>query len=269
MSHLQTLCAGACGAGALALGLLAPAARAAGCSAPDPSCTPMPVGDLPGWHQTLAEDFTSSGAPTPTRWHVYRGHPSGDPGGTWDPSHMWVTGGQLVIDAFQDPADGGAWASGGMIEAPALAQTYGKYEVRFKMSSGLGIAHTIMLWPTSNVWPPEIDFSEDNGAPSRTQDLATLHYGPSNTKLTDLTTVNLTQWHTLGVEWTPGRLVYTLDGTDWATVTNANVPDVPMSLALQTQAWSCGINAWEYCPSATTPGHVTMDVDWIVSWSPD
>jgi beta-glucanase (GH16 family) len=229
----------------------------------------MPTGDLPGWRQVFADDFTTSGAPNPTRWHVYRGHPSGDPGGVWDPSHLWVTGGQLVDSAFQDPVDGDAWASGGMIIAPAYSQTYGKYEVRFRMDNGQGIAESIMLWPTDNVWPPEIDFSEDNGAPSRTSDTTTLHYGASNTKITNTTSVNLTQWHTLGVEWTPGKIVYTLDGQDWATVISPNVPSVPMSLAIQTQAWSCGANAWEYCPSSTTPSHVNLDVDWVVAYAMD
>ena len=230
----------------------------------------MPTGDLPGWRQTLAEDFTTSGAPIPTRWHVYRGQPAGDPGGVWDPSHMWVTGGELVTSAFQDPNLGGAWGSGGMIEAPALSQTYGKYEVRFKMSSGQGISHSIMLWPTSNVWPPEVDFSEDNGAPSRTQDLATLHYGTGNTKITRPDECQPgAMAHARGRVDPPGTLVYTLDGRDWATVVNANVPSVPMSLAIQTQAWSCGANAWEYCPSVATPSHVNLDVDWVVTYAMD
>ena len=215
----------------------------------------------------FADDFTTPGAPTPTLWHVYRGHPGGDPGGTWDPSHLWVTGGELVNSAFQDPADGNAWASGGMIVAPAYSQTYGKYEVRFRMDNGQGIAESIMLWPTNNVWPPEIDFSEDNGAPSRTSDTTTLHYGADNTKLTNTMSVDLTQWHTLGVEWNPGKIVYTLDGQDWATVNSSNVPSVPMSLAIQTQAWSCGANAWEFCPGAGTPSHVNLDVDWVVAYA--
>ena len=253
---------------ALATGVVMPTASA-GPSCGDPSCQSMPTGNLPGWHQTFADDFMTSGAPDPLLWHMYRGHPGGDPGGLWDPSHIWATGGELVISAFQDPVDGNAWASGGLIASPAHSQTYGKYEVRFKMGNGQGIEHSILLWPTSNNWPPEIDFSEDDGAASRTSDTTTLHYGAQNTKITNTTKVDLTQWHTLGVEWTPGQIVYTLDDRDWATIDNPHVPSVPMSLAIQTQAWSCGPNAWEACPNASTPSHVNMDVDWAVAYAMD
>jgi beta-glucanase (GH16 family) len=146
-------------------------------------------------------------------------------------------------------------------------QTYGKYLVRFRFDSGVGIAHAILLWPADNSWPPEVDFSEDNGA-GRQTDYATLHYGPSNTMVQHSLSVDLTQWHTLGVEWTPGRLVYTIDGRSWATVNDSQVPSVPMVLDIQTQAWACGTSNWEQCPNATTPSHVNLYVDWVVAYAP-
>ncbi len=231
----------------------------------DPSGVPMPVGNLPGWKQVFSDDFTETTL-NPAVWKVYWGQPGGDPGGWFDPSHVYTSGGMLVISAYQDPADGGAWATGGVSTSPSFDQTYGKYEVRFRMDAGVGIAHTILLWPQSNAWPPEVDFSEDNGGDRQT-DYATLHYGASNTMIQNQLAVNLTQWHTLGVEWTPGRLVYTVDGRDWATVSNPNVPSIPMSLDIQTQAWACGTSSWEHCPNATTPAHVNLDVDWAVAYA--
>jgi beta-glucanase (GH16 family) len=79
--------------------------------------------------------------------------------------------------------------------------------------------------------------------------------------------VDLTKWHTFGVEWTPGRLVYTLDGAAWATVRNANVPSIPMVLDIQTQGWACGTSTWEQCPNATTPSRVNLYVDWAVAYA--
>ena len=111
-----------------------------------------------------------------------------------------------------------------------------------RVDNGQGVSVVALLWPTADTWPPEIDFTEDNGAAPRTYDTATEHWGTATDPLAVNNTlaVNLTQWHTVGVEWSPGKIVYTMDGTPWATETNANVSDVPMQLAIQTQAWQCG-----------------------------
>jgi beta-glucanase (GH16 family) len=240
-------------------------------SGSSPSGAAMPVGNIPGWREVFSDDF--SGSSLSWQWTSYWGVPGGDPGGFFDPTHVSVAGGQLVIGAYKDPADN-AWdagpntyVTGGISSSPSFAQTYGKYLVRFRFDPGVGIAHAILLWPQSNAWPPEIDFSEDNGA-NRQTDYATLHYGAGNTQIQQKTKVDLTQWHTLGVEWTPGRLVYTLDGRNWATVSNANVPSTPMVLDIQTQAWACGTSTWEQCPNSTTPAHVNLHVDWVVAYAP-
>jgi len=74
---------------------------------------------------------------------------------------------------------------------------------------------------------------------------------------------------TSGVQWTAGHLVYTLDGKNWAQVTNTNVPSTPMNLDIQTQAWACGTSTWEQCPNASTPAQVNLDVDWVVAYARD
>jgi beta-glucanase (GH16 family) len=238
-------------------------------SASDPSGVPMPTGNLPGWQEVFSDDFT--GTSLDSQWSAYWGQPGGDPGGFFDPSHVTVSGGELVISAFQDPADDlwdagpDTYVTGGVSSSPSFAQTYGKYLVRFRMDTGQGVALAILLWPQSNTWPPEIDFAEDNGA-NRQTNYATLHYGAANTQVQRQVAVNMTQWHTLGVVWTKGRLVYTLDGRNWATVTNANVPSIPMVLDMQTQGWACGTSTWEQCPNATTPADVNLDVDWVVAY---
>ena len=56
-----------------------------------------------------------------------------------------------------------------------------------------------------------------------------------------------------------------LDGEAWATVVDANVPALPMEMDLQTQAGTCG-DQWNPCADATTPAHVSMQVDWVVAY---
>ncbi|HEV7194824.1 MAG TPA: glycoside hydrolase family 16 protein [Pedococcus sp.] len=226
----------------------------------------MPAGDVPGWHQVFADDFNGTSLDA-SKWNRYSGQPGGDPGGWWDPRHVTVGNGLLALNGYKDPSDGGKWTTGGVSTSPGLSQTYGKYLVRFRLDSGVGIAHVILLWPSDGSWPPEVDFSEDNGA-NRQTDFGTLHYGANNSTIDSSLAVDLTRWHTLGVEWTPGKLVYTIDGRNWATTTNANVPSVPMVLAMQTQAWACGTSTWEQCPNSTTPANVNMYVDWAVAYAP-
>lgn len=227
--------------------------------------TPIPAGDIPGWHQVFADDFTGTSL-DPSRWKVYSGRAGGDSAGIFDPRHVTVSNGMLVISAYPDPADGGRWASGGVSTSPGFAQTYGKYLVRFRLDAGYGIGHTLLLVPANGTWPPELDFSEDNGT-SRERTLATLHYGPGDQRISRLAPINTARWHTLGVEWSPGLLRLTDDGRVWGTISGGGVPSVPMALAMQTQAWPC-TGSWGRCPNAGTPPVVHMYVDWVVAYAP-
>jgi beta-glucanase (GH16 family) len=225
----------------------------------------MPTGDIPGWRQVFAYDFEGHTLDA-TKWLVYSGQPGGDPAAWFDPRHVSVSNGMLTISGYRDRADAGRWATGGISTRPGLVQTYGKYLVRFRLDPGTGIGHALLLVPADGSWPPEIDFSEDNGS-GRVSTLATLHYGLHNSKLFKGTAVNLTQWHTLGVEWTPRLLQFTLDGRVWFRITGSSVPAVPMALAIQSQTWPC-VRTWGRCPDSTTPPVVKMYVDWVVAYAP-
>ncbi|MGB0095169.1 MAG: glycoside hydrolase family 16 protein [Solirubrobacteraceae bacterium] len=226
---------------------------------------PMPVGNLPGWRQVFSDDFNGRKLDS-SKWRLYWGKPGGDPAGWFDPRHVTVSHGMLLISGYRDGRDGGRWATGGLSSSPGLVQTYGKYLVRFRLDPGVGIGHAALLMPANNSWPPEIDFSEDNGS-GRTGTLATLHYGKHDTHWDSwFGKVNLTRWHTLGVQWTPGKLQYTLDGRIWETMTGNVVPAVPMVLDLQTQTWPCS-GTWGRCPNKSTPRVVRMYVDWVAAYA--
>jgi beta-glucanase (GH16 family) len=216
----------------------------------------------PRWQLVFSDDF--NGPLDPARWGEYSGQPGGDPGGWWDPSHVVVRRGALELRTYRDARFGGRWVSGGVSSANAVRQTYGRYVVRFRMDHGRGVAGILLLWPVSEHWPPEIDFAETGGTArrGRGEAAATLHHGPTNEQVQRSVRVDLTRWHTMGVEWTPDRLGYTLDGRVWATVRHRAVPREPMELDLQTQAGTCG-DRYAPCPDATTPARVTMHVDWV------
>jgi beta-glucanase (GH16 family) len=217
------------------------------------------------WHRVFFEDFRHG--LRASRWGRYSGQPGGDPGGWWAPSHAVVHHGLLNLETYRDPRFGGRWVSGGVSSAPALKQTYGKYEVRLRMDPGKGVAVVALLWPAQNQWPPEIDFAESGGETTDRGDVtATLHYGADNAQVQRTLRVDFSHWHVLGVEWTPGRLVYTVDGRWWAVLRSPAVPAQAMEMDLQTQAGTCG-DASAPCPDSTTPARVSAQIAWVAAYA--
>ncbi len=233
----------------------------------DPSGQAIPIGDIAGWHQVFADDFNGTTLNT-SKWGTYSGQPGGDPAGWFDPSHVIVSGGLLTLKGYKDAAvKPGVFVTGGI--SMSYARTYGKYLVRMRVDKGDGISAIALLWPQAKVWPPEVDFFEDGGGDRRGTS-ATLHCGTNgndNCRVQkDLSGYDFSQWHTLGVEWTAGKLVYTIDGTTWATVTNSGVPSIPMVLDLQSNSVAC--SQYTTCFNSSTPAEVDMQVAWVVAYAP-
>ncbi len=218
---------------------------------------PPPADALAGYTLTYETDFP--GSSIPAGWDVYHGNPVSDPGAQFGSAHSVVSNGILSLNTWQDPAYGGEWVTGGL--STNIAQTYGADFVRSRVT-GAGPTMVELLWPANNQWPPEIDFAESAG--STTSLSATVHFGTSTVNHIDqqvLSGIDLTQWHTWGVVWTPTSITYSVDGKVWGQVTVASqIPDIPMTLDLQQQTW-CS-SGWA-CPS----GPQSMQVDWVAEYT--
>lgn len=237
-----------------------------------PAAGTMPIGDKPGWRQVLADDF--SGAALGAGWGKYSGNIPSMPGGVWDPARVQVSNGSLKLLAA-DRGDG-TWTSGGAANTGAAKRTYGKWEMRMRMTKGNGVKYAALLWPSNGTWPVdgEIDFAEDGGG-DRSGTSATTHYaGPDGSGhyiVQRSLKVDMSQWQNVGVEWTPGKLAYTLNGQKWGEVTSpaAAIPDGPMFFAIQTEANTRGATQWMTTVDSTTPSVVTCEVDWLVVYAPN
>jgi len=173
-----------------------------------------------------------------------------------------VANGVLSLNTFQDPNYNNEWVTGGLCQC-GHSQTYGAYFVRSRVT-GAGPTNVELLWPADNSWPPEIDFNETYGTTNSSS--ATVHWSTStNSNSQDqkqITSIDMTQWHTWGVIWTPTSITYTVDGTVWGNVTTpSEISSVPMTLDLQQQTWCSSGYA---CP--TTPQ--SMQIDWVSEFSP-
>lgn len=207
-----------------------------------------------------ADDFngTSLGA----GWGAYNGPIPSMPGGNWSPSHVTVANGQLVLSTSNV---NGAWTSGGLMNYSGGHSTYGKFEVRMRMDKANGVKYALLLWPASGRWPSggEIDFAEDEGG-NRSGTTGSLVYSTNGSAAQSYQrhlTVDMSQWHTVGVEWSPGRVTFTIDNRAWGTINTPVVPSGAMNLGIQTEAGSC--KQGTTCLDSTTPRVTNLDVDWV------
>jgi hypothetical protein len=220
---------------------------------------PPAANALPGYSQSYVTDFT--GASLPSGWTAYAGVAGGDAGSQWAASHVVVGGGLLSLNNWQDSAYNNEWVSGGVCQC-GVTNTYGAYFVRSRVT-GAGPTQVELLWPSNGDWPPEVDFNETGGQSTSTT--ATNIWAVTSTtrsQTQDHVTIDMTQWHTWGVIWTPSSIILTVDGQEWGSFTTASeIPDMPMWLALQQQTWCSASPAWA-CPTAPE----SMQVDWVAEY---
>jgi hypothetical protein len=222
----------------------------------------MPLGDIPGWHQIAADDFTK---PAPVgSWATSEGNRvvyEGDHGAKWheyadgwlcppyttpcyEPGQVLsVHDGVLDYDLHQCPT--GPCGAVPSIEPPSASptsdftQTYGRYSARFKVvyndAYRLDQYHIAwLLWPQngSDSQVAESDYPEQDL--NQTFVCAFAHYGVG---LQDAfcPPIDFTQWHTYTQEWEPGQRRYYLDGNLIGT-SSTGVYEKPEVWQLQVEA---------------------------------
>ena len=129
----------------------------------------MPVGDLPGWHQVTAEDFTTPVAlggwlssPYTARWFAYDGYGDTSGHGVYDPAKV-LSVHDGTLDWYLHTENGSHLVAALVPGIPATGwgQRYGRYSVRFRSDTIPGYKMVAMLWPDSDNWGEgEVDFTE-------------------------------------------------------------------------------------------------------------
>ncbi|MFI5494716.1 family 16 glycosylhydrolase [Actinoplanes sp. NPDC051859] len=170
------------------------------------------------------------------------------------------------------------YTSGRILTADRFAQTYGRFEASIKIPKGQGIWPAFWMlgggnWPTTG----EIDIMENVGKEPRTV-YGTVHgpgysgaegIGGSRTIGAPLSDA----FHTYRVDWSPGQIVWFLDGTEFHRITPANLGGDPwvfdhnffMILNVAVGGY------WPGYPDATTVFPQTMLVDYVrvSAWTGD
>lgn len=212
---------------------------------------------FPGYRMVFSDTFSGPTLNTKA-WGVYNG--PGNSHGPRSAQNTFVSNGMLVLRTTKI---NGVWYGAGVSAAKANIQTYGRYLVRLRFAKGYGVRAVALLWPQAKMWPPEVDFFE-TPATIANRDMTTMtnHYGPGNNMQRAKVTADFTQWHTVGVDWTPTSITYTLDGVTTATMTG-HVPQQPMWLGIQT-----ALGGPTDQPNITTPPNVDLNIDWVAIYQP-
>lgn len=224
-----------------------------------------------GWQLKFSDDFNGSGLDT-SKWSpcFYWGSSSGcTNGGAGDmqwfqPDEVSVSGGSLHLNAHRQQSNGKDYTSGMVSSHDKFAFQYGYAEMRGKIPKGNGFWPDFWLLSQNKNWPPELDIAEFVG--SNTNNVhQTLHYNSGGHKSSsgycggaDFSA----DYHTYGIEWSPDKLVWYVDGNVCRTYTGEGIPQESMYL---TATLAIG-SAWTVGPDGSTPFPSTFDIDYIKVW---
>jgi beta-glucanase (GH16 family) len=243
-----------------------------------------------------SDDFSGAAGsePNPRKWDLMTGSADFGDGGlqyyTGRPSNVSLDGqGHLAIIARHEYYNGGDgpardYTSARMQTLGLFSTTYGRLEARIKLPAGQG------LWPafwamgtdhnTTAHWPEcgEIDVMESLGGDPFTL-YGSVHgpqldgdpngYGLTTPKQSSVSLA--AAFHTYGVDWSPGRIVFTFDGVPYSTLTRASL-SAGQEWVFDNHAFYLLLNlgvggSWPGSPTVATSFPATMLVDWVKVYS--
>lgn len=196
----------------------------------------------------------------------------------YSPNQVHTSGGQLHLVAAPGPSKhlGRSFPyRSGMVSTGRIgdsqdadaryAFTYGYVEAKFRTPRGRGLWPAIWMLPVTDQSLPEIDLLEQYGSDTRRASM-TLHAElpgrPVQVMRHHARTSDLASgWHTVGLEWTRGRLRWFLDGTVTYEVNGPEVPSQPMYLLI-----NLAVGGPATPPTAATTFPATFLVDDITVW---
>ncbi|MFF3437089.1 glycoside hydrolase family 16 protein [Streptosporangium sp. NPDC002721] len=235
------------------LGVLAASLALSSLTAPGASAQASPSA-APGWGApVLVENFDGTRVDG-RKWVVYH-----SPGAETNPRTGRATSVGGGVLRLKGGIVGGRDLSGGI--ATRSAQRYGRWEVRLRAERGAGYTPVALLWPSDQGGGEyaEVDFAEIID-PSRRSGGIFVHRGDRPQAQRQMR-ADFTRWHTVAVDWLPGRLTFWLDGRKVWDYRGPNVPrSRSMHLTLQNDV-TC--NEWSPCRNRSTPPTVSMYVDWV------
>ena len=231
---------------------------------------------------TWSDEFSGNALDT-TKWSYQTGDGCSEGLCGWgNNENQWyqsdnvkVSNGRLVIEARTE-AVGGKQYSSGRIRTKGLADfQYGRLEASIKIPTGQGIWPAFWMLPTQQVyggWPMsgEIDIMEAIGR-EPTKTFGTLHYGPAwpNNKHQGSAVELLNneifadKFHEFAIDWTPGKITWSMDGASYLTLTKDTVTPWPFNEQFHFLLNVAVGGSWPGNPDGTSTFPQQMQVDYV------
>lgn len=261
-------------AAALAIGL---SAGIGACAAEEPggvarsidepiASAPAPGGD--DYVLVFSDEFDVDGALDPAKWTARRREVHQKQTlNSARPEMVRASGGSLRMSAKPTPEDPRYPYTAGYIDTDGLfAQTYGRVEFRMRGQYAPGLWYAIWARPWTNA-VPEIDV--EFLAANVTQAWFVNHWdvppAPADERRSFVTVqgVDITEFHTYAIVWTPEHVEWQLDGKTFKHVTGRGVPHEPMFWIMNS--W---VGGWAGDPSPSTIFPAEFEVDWFRVYRP-
>jgi beta-glucanase (GH16 family) len=220
--------------------------------------TSIPGGSIQGWTLKFDEEFNDSAinysrwSPHPPAKLLLTGLQS------WTPQSIEISGGQAHIVARRTK---NTYTSGFLTTFGTFAQTYGRFEIRFRIPAGRGLEPMFRLLPITGGDVPAIDVMNATGdEPSKA--LFSNHWGDARADRDYTGSYSVDNlsigFHTIVLTWDEEKIIWTVDGFERFSSFDG-VPHQPMYLAV-----SLGVgNEKSGDPDATTKFPATLDIDYI------
>ncbi len=216
----------------------------------------MPVGDLPGWKQILAENFDRNARADQIAEKYGDSFRAYSDNKAYSAANLSVHDGSFDFTLDAENRKGAA----GVFGPPdsVWGMQYGKYSIRFKAVGAVGNNAAIMWWPSSDIWGDgELDYPEGSLGGSIWVHHHEVGCADACYEAEDVNTgVLWTDWHTASTEWTPTSVKYYLDDQLLATF-KTNVPTTDHRMTVQAWAKKKKLDS----------GHLLLD--WVTIYSMD
>jgi beta-glucanase (GH16 family) len=230
---------------------------------PAPATTQTPAPPTPsGWQTVFLDDFNSGGVDG-GKWTI-ENRPATNMGeiSFYAADDVFVRDGSMILRAQNRPMGGRSYTTGQAVTK--FDFQYGRVEIRAKMPTGQGFWPALWMLPTNGHqtgWLPEIDIYESINREGRYFGNYHFPVAGGQSKLGPIPVpTDVTAWHTYGLEWTPDKLSWTLDGNVVISTTNtAATRDKRMFLLI---TFALG-GSWPGNPDHTTPFPSEMQIDYV------